>query len=282
MILSMLHGWQRHTRLFLVPGVMWLLLTAFPILVYAAQFTGKVVAISDGDTISVLRVGKAVKVRLHGVDTPEKAQAFGTQARKFTSDMVFQRDVTVAIRETDRYGRLVGEVLLSDGRSVNQELVKAGMAWWSRRYAPHDTTFAQLEAEARTALDESFRLPAEVADFLHRYVYAHDGIAFHSQNRQRLPAVQGLEGWLSYALAPDHPMILIEHNDDSSQQANACEAVVIEALVQAACVQLQLDVTTGLGIVVPHRAQKALLQARLPHLAGAVDTVERFQGGSGM
>jgi micrococcal nuclease len=110
-----------------------------------------VVGISDGDTISVLREGKAVKVRLHGVDTPEKAQAFGTQARKFTSDMAFQQTVTVAIRDTDRYGRLVGEVLLPDGRSLNQELVKAGMAWWYRQYAPHDTTLAQLEAEARTA-----------------------------------------------------------------------------------------------------------------------------------
>jgi micrococcal nuclease len=92
-----------------------------------------------------------VKVRLHGVDTPEKAQAFGTQARKLTGDLVFQRDVTVVVHTTDRYGRLVGEVLLPDGRSLNQELVKAGMAWWYRQYAPHDTTLAQLEAEARTA-----------------------------------------------------------------------------------------------------------------------------------
>jgi hypothetical protein len=101
------------------------------------------------------------------------------------------------------------------------------------RARPHLSLFAYLLelGFARTALDESFRLPAEVAAFLHRHVYAHDGIAFHSQNCQRLPAVQGLEGWLSHALAPDHPMILIEHNDDSSQQANACEAVVIEALV---------------------------------------------------
>jgi hypothetical protein len=69
-------------------------------------------------------------------------------------------------------------------------------------------------------------------------------------------------------------MILIEHNDDSSQQANACEAMVIEALVQAASEHLRLDATTGLGIVVPHRAQKGLLQTRLPHLAGAVDTAD--------
>ena len=135
----------------LVLGVVWLLLGALPILVYAEQFTGKVVGISDGDTLSVLREGKAVKVRLHSVDTPEKAQAFGTQARKLTGDLVFQQTVTVVIRDTDRYGRLVGDVLLPDGRSLNQELVKAGMAWWYRQYAPNDTTLAQLEAEARTA-----------------------------------------------------------------------------------------------------------------------------------
>jgi micrococcal nuclease len=68
--------------------VLWLV--CVPLLAAAEQFTGKVVGISDDDTISVLREGKAVKVRLHGVDTPEKAQAFGTQARKFTSDLAFQ------------------------------------------------------------------------------------------------------------------------------------------------------------------------------------------------
>ena len=90
-------------------------------------------------------------VRLYGVDVPEKAQAFGTQARLFLSELVFPQPVTVAIRGTDRYGRLVGEVRLPDGRSLNQELVRAGLAWWYRQYAPVDTTLAQLEAEARTA-----------------------------------------------------------------------------------------------------------------------------------
>jgi micrococcal nuclease len=149
-MLSRLHGGQRQ-RLFLVPGVVWFLLAAFPLLVDAEQFTGKVVGLSDGDTLSVLREGKAVKVRLHGVDTPEKAQAFGTQARKLTGDLAFQQVVTVVIHDTDRYGRFVGEVLLPDGRSLNQELVKAGMAWWYRQYEPNDTILAQLEAEARAA-----------------------------------------------------------------------------------------------------------------------------------
>jgi superfamily I DNA and/or RNA helicase len=149
------------------------------------------------------------------------------------------------------------------------------------RARPHLSIFAYLIelGFARTALDESFRIPAEVADFLHRHVYAQDGIPFYSQNRQRLAAVEALDGWLKHALAPEHPIILIEHNEDGSQQANACEALCIEALAQAAVEHLRLDANTGLGIVVPHRAQKALLQARLPYLAGAVDTVERFQGG---
>ena len=110
----------------MVSGVVWLLLIAVPLLVHAEQFTGKVVGISDGDTISVLREGKAVKVRLYSVDTPEKTQAFGTKARQFTAALVFQKDVTVMVHATDRYGRIVGEVLLPDGRSLSQELVKAG------------------------------------------------------------------------------------------------------------------------------------------------------------
>ena len=80
--------------------VLWLVFV--PLLAAAEQFTGKVVGISDGDTLSVLREGKAVKVRLHGVDTPERAQAFGTQARKFASDLAFQQTVTVDVRATDR------------------------------------------------------------------------------------------------------------------------------------------------------------------------------------
>jgi endonuclease YncB( thermonuclease family) len=139
----------RGVGLYAAVVVQWCLLA--PLLVSAEQFTGKVVGISDGDTISVLREGRAVKVRLHGVDTPEEAQAFGTQAHTFTGEMVFQRDVTVVVHTTDRYGRLVGEVLLSDGRNLNQELVRAGLAWWYRAYAPTDTRLAQLEDEARAA-----------------------------------------------------------------------------------------------------------------------------------
>jgi endonuclease YncB( thermonuclease family) len=117
----------------------------------AESFSGKVVGITDGDTIRVVRGGKAEPVRLHGVDCPETRQAFGTRARQFTSRLAFGKQVTVQVRDVDRYGRIVGEVLLSGGRSLNRELVTAGLAWWYRRYAPEDEELARLELEARDA-----------------------------------------------------------------------------------------------------------------------------------
>ncbi len=89
----------------------------------AADFTGKVVGVSDGDTITVMHNGKGERIRLHGIDCPEKRQAFGKQAKQFTSTLVFGTTVTVQILDRDRYGRTVGVVLLPDGRSLNHELV---------------------------------------------------------------------------------------------------------------------------------------------------------------
>jgi len=110
-------------------------------------FTGEVVGVSDGDTISVMRGGKAVKVRLHGIDCPEKKQAFGTRAKKFTSDLAFGKEVTVRIQTTDRYGRSVGVVILPGGKNLNWELVSAGLAWWYRKYAPDDRILEKLLIE---------------------------------------------------------------------------------------------------------------------------------------
>lgn len=117
----------------------------------AESFSGQVVGVSDGDTIKVMRAGKAVKVRLSGIDCPERRQAFGRRAKRFTSDLVFRKTVTVEIEDIDRWGRLVAEVLLPDGKNLNHELVRAGLAWWYRRYAPKDDQLKRLEQEARAA-----------------------------------------------------------------------------------------------------------------------------------
>jgi endonuclease YncB( thermonuclease family) len=71
------------------------------------HFSGQVVGLSDGDTLFVLRDGKSAKVRLCGIDPPEKAQAFGARACQFASELVFRQTVSVIVRDTDRYGRRV-------------------------------------------------------------------------------------------------------------------------------------------------------------------------------
>jgi endonuclease YncB( thermonuclease family) len=105
----------------------------------AAELAGRVVGIADGDTISVLDSGKTQhRVRLAGIDAPEKGQPFGTRSRENLSKWVHRRDVIVEWHKKDRYGRLVGVVLV-DGHDVNLEQVRAGFAWWYRDYAKEQT-----------------------------------------------------------------------------------------------------------------------------------------------
>jgi endonuclease YncB( thermonuclease family) len=117
----------------------------------ADEFPARVVSITDGDTLVVLRDKQQVRIRLHGIDSPERAQPYGTRARQFTGELAHQQDVTVIVRDYDRYGRAVAEIILPDGRNLNHEIVRAGFAWWYRQYARGDETLEQLEREARGA-----------------------------------------------------------------------------------------------------------------------------------
>jgi micrococcal nuclease len=91
----------------LLLGATLLMVLSFPAY---ADFTGKVVAVADGDTITVLRDKEQVKIRLAGIDAPEKAQAFGNVAKQRMSDMVFSKEVRVDDRKKDKYGRTIGRV----------------------------------------------------------------------------------------------------------------------------------------------------------------------------
>ena len=108
----------------------------------------KVVGVKDGDTIELLQNGKTMTVRLFGVDTPEKTQAYGQRARQFTSDLAFGKNVRLIVNNTDRYGRTVGTIILPDGRSLNEELVRNGYAWHYKAYS-NDLKLANLESDAR-------------------------------------------------------------------------------------------------------------------------------------
>ena len=123
------------------------------LLLAAAQvtsFEGRVVEIVDGDTVGVMHDGRAERIRLNGIDAPEKRQAFGRRAQDFLGEMIFQQTVRVVVRSKDRYGRTVAD-LYSGKKLVNQEMVRAGMAWWFRRYAPRDNVLRELEEKAREA-----------------------------------------------------------------------------------------------------------------------------------
>jgi micrococcal nuclease len=113
------------------------------------NFTGKVVAVIDGDTIEVLKDGKSVRIRLNGVDCPEKTQAFGSSAKQFTSNLVFGKAVEVREKELDRYGRTIADVYI-DGVWLNKALIEAGMAWHYKRYSD-DKQLSEAETMARTS-----------------------------------------------------------------------------------------------------------------------------------
>ncbi|MGF7073655.1 thermonuclease family protein [Mucilaginibacter sp. 3215] len=109
----------------------------------------KVVKIKDGDTLGLLTGdNQQVTVRLAEIDCPEKSQAFGQAAKKFTSDLCFGKEVKLIGNEHDRYGRTVAQVVLIDGTNINYELVKNGYAWQYKAYSKN-TELAALEQQAR-------------------------------------------------------------------------------------------------------------------------------------
>ena len=85
-----------------------------PLFAFAQSFSGKCVSITDGDTIGVLKEGKEVKIRLDGIDCPEKGQDFGSKAKRFTSNLVFDKKVDVHQKDIDKYGRIVARIIVDD------------------------------------------------------------------------------------------------------------------------------------------------------------------------
>lgn len=117
---------RRHATLWLL----WLATTC-----NAAEIHGQVVAIADGDTLTVLDEAKTQhKIRLAGIDAPEKRQTLGQRSKQSLSDLVFGRQVTVETTKKDFRGRDIGKIIL-DGQDVNLEQVRRGMAWHYKAYA---------------------------------------------------------------------------------------------------------------------------------------------------
>ena len=132
-----------------IAGLLCVLLAVLCLLPTAAadRISGRVVGVTDGDTIRLLVGRREERIRLHGIDAPEKGQPWGDQAKRNLSAGVYDRDVVVEVRERDRYGRLVGVVWI--GREdAGLAQVRAGLAWAYVEYSREYLT-PQQEAQRR-------------------------------------------------------------------------------------------------------------------------------------
>jgi len=163
-----------------------------------------------------------------------------------------------------------------------------------QQYQVYDSLFDTLRSlrPPMIQFSESFRVHAAIADFLRREVYCHDGIEYHSHKRDLLPECAQADEFLAAVLRPEYPLVVVVHNETASQVRNEYEQTLIEPVIRtlADSQGYGLDPEEGLGIVVPHRAQRAALREAFPQLCvfdpasglpvrSAIDTVERFQGG---
>jgi endonuclease YncB( thermonuclease family) len=120
----------------------------------ANELVSRVVGVSDGDTITVLDATNALhKVRLSGIDAPEKSQPFGSVAKQSLSDILFGQEVLIHWQKRDNYGRIIGKVMLDDV-DINLAQIKAGMAWFYRQYQQQQplqdqADYAAAEQEAK-------------------------------------------------------------------------------------------------------------------------------------
>ncbi|MEM1402967.1 MAG: thermonuclease family protein [Pseudomonadota bacterium] len=123
-----------------------------------ADLRGRVVSVTDGDTVRILSADKTEhRVRLTGIDAPERGQAFGTASRDHLSSLIAGKAVFVESSKTDRYGRILGKIIL-DGRDINLEQVESGYAWWYRYYADEQSpTDRRLYGAAEAAAQEARR-----------------------------------------------------------------------------------------------------------------------------
>ena len=133
------------------PAISLLLLVLFPFGVSADTLIGKVVKITDGDTLVVLDASRQQhKIRLAGIDAPETKQPFGKRSKEALSALVAGQWVEVDWHKHDRYGRIVGKVI-AQGKDVNLAQVRTGMAWWYRKYANEQSLVDQGLYEAAEA-----------------------------------------------------------------------------------------------------------------------------------
>lgn len=151
-----------------------LLCLLFLPLANAETFTAKVVKILDGDTVDVLIADNTTRrIRLAGIDAPEKAQAFGNRAKQQLADLVGGQVVQVESSKIDKYGRTIGKLTV-DAEDANLAMISAGLAWWYRQYASEQpaadrASYAAAEAQAKAERRGLWDDPSAIAPWEWRH-----------------------------------------------------------------------------------------------------------------
>lgn len=140
------------------------LLIAFVSASSAARIQGKVVGVKAGNTLEILSQGKHYGVKLHGIGCPARNESFGKTSRRFLADLVFMADVTLEIVAAESDGSFLGKVVLADGKSLDAEMIRSGMAWWNAQAAPEEKGLAKLEKNARETYAGLWATPEDQND----------------------------------------------------------------------------------------------------------------------
>jgi len=137
----------------------------------ASELRGRVVAVTDGDTLTILDAGRQRhQIRLAGIDAPEKRQPYGQRSKRSLSDLCYGRDAVIEDNGRDRYGRTIGRVRCA-GIDANAEQVRRGMAWVFDRYAT-DRGLYTIQAEAKAARRGLWADPSPIEPLVWRRQYA--------------------------------------------------------------------------------------------------------------
>lgn len=126
-----------------------------------AQITGKAVKVTDGDTFHLLTDNKEqIKVRMYGIDAPEKTQDFGQKSKERLSELIFGKTMIIDVKGKDRYGRALGVVYVH-GIDINRQMIINGMAWHYKKYDA-STEYSEAESKARSERSGIWSMPNPV------------------------------------------------------------------------------------------------------------------------
>lgn len=163
--------------------------------VHAELLLGRIVGISDGDTVTLLDASqRQYKIRLTGIDAPEKKMPFGQRSKEHLSDLIFSKDVQVETEKLDRYGRTLGKILF-DRKDINLAMINAGLAWHYKKYQREQSAsdrllYAHAEDQARQQRIGLWREPNPIPPWEWRK-------GGRISDVQAAAALDSLEPWLS-------------------------------------------------------------------------------------